>query len=299
MRPAHRPEVLDGCVFRARDVLADGVLTPGALRSSAWRRLYRGVYADARLPDGVGLRIRGASLIAPSSAVFTGRSAAYLHGAEELADLRSPVELTVPLGTSFGPVTGLRVRHMDVHPADVITVAGRRCTTELATGLAIAADEHAVSSVPALDILLRRGLVNMSALRAAAERLTGRGASRARQAVGLADLRAESQPESTLRVVLALAGIETVPQFTVRDDSMKFVARVDLALPHLKVAIEYDGAWHGEAPQLTRDRRRMNALTSAGWKVLFVTAADMRDHVALVKKVRAFLAASRSGTSSL
>ena len=111
VRSAHRPAVLEGCVFRSRDVLADGVLTPAALRTSAWRRLYRGVYADARLGDSVGLRIRGAALIAPPDAVFTGRTAAYLHGATELSDLRAPVEITVPRATSFGPVTGF------AHPA--------------------------------------------------------------------------------------------------------------------------------------------------------------------------------------
>src|SRR5215217_7877858 len=101
--------------LRGCDVLADGVLTPRELRSAAWRRLYRGVYADARLPETVSLRIRGASLIAPAYAVFTGRTAAYLHGATELADLTSPIELTVPVGTSFGPIQGLRVRHGDLH----------------------------------------------------------------------------------------------------------------------------------------------------------------------------------------
>jgi very-short-patch-repair endonuclease len=285
-------------VFRVRDVLADGVLTAGALRSSAWRRLYRGVYADARLPDSVGLRIRGASLIVPPTSVFSGRAAAYLHGATELADLRSPVEVTVPAGTSFGPVAGLRIRHSDLHSADVTTVARRRCTTEMATALGIAAVEPVLSSVPALDILLRRGLVNGRELGTAAGVLAGRGSRRARQAVELADLRAESQPESTLRVVLALAGIRTVPQFTVRDERMTFVARVDLALPDVRLAIEYDGAWHGDAPQLTKDRRRMNALTAAGWRVLYITAADMRDHAALVAKVRAFIAAATSGKSS-
>ena len=298
MRPASRPAVLDGCVFRARDVLADGVLTPSALRSSAWRRLYRGSYADARLDDSVGLRIRGASLIAPRSGAFTGRTAAYLHGAPELCDLRAPVEITVPTATSFGPVSGLRIRHVDLPADEVTTVGTRRCTTELATALAIAADEVPVRSVPALDVLLRRGVVNGRQLRAAAESLTGRGARRARQAVALADLRAESQPESALRVVLALAGMATVPQHTVRDADGRFVARVDLALPELRIAIEYDGAWHGESSQLSRDRQRMNRLTAAGWRVLFVTAADMRDHAALVRKVRDFVRSASSGKTS-
>ena len=106
----------------------------------------------------MSLRIRGPSLIAPTSGVFTGRTAAYLHGATELADRRSPIELTVPTGTSFGPVQGLRIRHGDLHGADVAEIAGRRCTTGLATALAIAADELPTSSVAALDVLLRRGL---------------------------------------------------------------------------------------------------------------------------------------------
>jgi len=290
--------VLDGCVFRARDVVRDGVLTPAALRSSAWRRLFRGVYADSRLKDTVALRIHAASLIAPPVAVFTGRTAAYLHGATELADLGSPVELTVPVGTSFGPVTGLRVRHVDLPPADVVEVSGRRCTTALATALAIAADEPPAVSVPALDVLVRRCLVNEAELCRVAATLTGRGSRRVRQAVGLVDPRAESQPESALRVVLALAGIEAVPQFTVRTPEGRFVARVDLALPELRLAIEYDGAWHGERVQLTRDRRRMNGLTAVGWTSLFVTAADLRDTVALVASVRAFIAAATSGKSS-
>jgi very-short-patch-repair endonuclease len=277
-------------VFRARDVLADGLLTPRSLRSSAWRRLYRGVYADVALPDSFDLRIRGAELLAPASGVFTGRTAAYLHGDGSLVDVSTPVEVTVPAGTSFGPVTGLRIRHAALAVDDVTTIAGRRCTTGVATALAIAAQEPLLDSVPALDVLLRSGTANGRALKAASAALTGRGSRRAREAVGLADPRAESPRESVLRVVLALAGIATVPQFTVRDADRGFVARVDLALPDLRLAIEYDGAWHGEAPQLAKDRRRMNALTAAGWRVLFVTAADLRDPPALVAKVRAFIA---------
>ncbi len=273
-------------------MLADGVLTPAALRSSAWRRLYRGVYADSALPDGVGLRVRGASLIAPPVAVFTGRTAAWLHGATELSSVSDPVELTVPPGVSFGPVTGLRVRHAAVTADGVTRVRGRPCATGIATALQIAAAEDVLHSVPALDILLGRGITEDEDLRRAAGALTGRGSRRARRAVELADRRAESQPESTVRVLLALAGIATVPQFVVRDGNGRFVARVDLALPDLRLAIEYDGAWHGDTRQFARDRRRLNELTAAGWRVLFVTAADLRDQRALVARVRSFLHAT-------
>ncbi len=73
------------------------------------------------------------------------------------------------------------------------------------------------------------------------------------------------------------------------------MARVDLAFPEQRVAVEYDGAWHGDPGQLTRDRRRLNALVAAGWTVLHVTAADLRQPEDLVARVAALLARSSSG----
>src|SRR3712207_9447547 len=62
-------------------------------------------------------------------------------------------------------------------------------------------------------------------------------------------------------------------------------ARVDFAYPELKLAIEYDGAWHGKPGELGRDRRRLNRLSAAGWLVVFVTAADMHATDALVRRI--------------
>lgn len=39
----------------------------------------------------------------------------------------------------------------------------------------------------------------------------------------------------------------------------------------VRLAIEYDGLWHAGAGQFGRDRRRLNALHAAGWRVLHVT----------------------------
>jgi len=272
-------------------VLAAGLLTPAALRSSAWRRLYRGVYADAALPDSFGLRIRGAGLLIPPSAVFSGRTAAYLHGATALVESRTAVEVSVPPGAGFGPVTGLRVRQVALLTDEVSTVSQRLATAPVRTALDIARWEPAVDAVAALDVLLARGIVANSELAVAAESTTGRGSRCIRRAVDLADPRAESIPESRLRVLLALAGLPAVPQFEVRDDNGRFVARVDLAYPEHRIAVEYDGAWHGAPGQLSKDRRRQNLLTAAGWRIVFVTAADMHDLEALVAQLRALLGA--------
>ena len=98
-----------------------------------------------------------------------------------------------------------------------------------------------------------------------------------------------------MRVVLVLAGLVAVPQHTVRDPDGRFVARVDLAFPEQRVAIEYDGAWHGEPGQLARDRRRLNALDAAGWTVLHVTARDLHEPEAPVARVRVLLRAATAG----
>jgi hypothetical protein len=161
---AHRPAELRGRVFRKRDVLAAGLLTTGALRSSAWRRLYRGVYADATLPDSHDVRISGAVLLIPGSGVFSGRTAAYLHGATSLADHRTPVEVSVPVGVRFGPVTGPRVRQVTVPSPDVAVVRSRRCTAALRTALDIARSEPLTEAVVALDVLLAGAVVGRGQL---------------------------------------------------------------------------------------------------------------------------------------
>lgn len=296
MPHASRPAALQGRVFRKSDVVHAGLLTPGQLRSSAWRRLYRGVYADADLPDSFGLRVRGAGLLVPSAAVFSGRTAAYLHGASGLIEAGMPVEVSVPVRVRFGPVAGLRIRRVQLAPSDICTVTGRRCTTGVRTALDIAREEPLMDAVPALDVLLSRVVVGRGELHEAAARLgSGRGTRRAQRAVGLADPRAESPPESRLRVLLALAGLSAVPQLTVRDATGNRVARVDLGFPDHRVAIEYDGAWHGAPGQFAKDRRRLNALVAAGWTVLHVTAADLRDPATLIARVRILLAARTFG----
>lgn len=287
-------------MFRARDVVRDGLLTPDALRSSAWRRLFRGIYADADLPHSFGIRIRGARLLAPPSALFSGRSAAYLLGAPSLVDADPPVEVCTPPDARFGPVHGLRIRKVSI-PAEQVRVRyGFRCTDGVRTALDIARAEALLDAVPALDVLTARGVVSRQALaRAGTAVAGGRGARSARLAISLADPRAESPPESRVRVLLALAGLPATPQYEVRDRSGRFLARVDLAYPELRLAIEYDGAWHGEPGQFARDRRRLNGLVAAGWLVLHVTAADLHRPDELVARVRALRATREGGVPGL
>ncbi len=163
------------------------------------------------------------------------------------------------------------------------------------TALDLARWEPLPEAVAALDVLLARVIVGKGELGEASALCSGRGSRQIRRAVELADPRAESQPESRLRVLLVLAGLVPEAQYAVRDAAGAFVARVDLAFVEQRVAVEYDGAWHGAAGQFAKDRRRLNRLVAAGWTVLHVTAEDMRDPAALIARLEALLAAAPSG----
>jgi G:T-mismatch repair DNA endonuclease (very short patch repair protein) len=43
--------------------------------------------------------------------------------------------------------------------------------------------------------------------------------------------------------------------------------------------------WHAEPGQFAKDRARLNRLQAAGWRVVFVTASDLRDPVGLVSRI--------------
>ncbi|MFB9909391.1 endonuclease domain-containing protein [Allokutzneria oryzae] len=143
------------------------------------------------------------------------------------------------------------------------------------------------------DAWLRSGAVDVDELHELVSRRHDHGVRLGRQAMELVDPRAESIPESELRVLLRMAGFSPVPQLVVRAGT-KFVARVDLGFEEERVAVEYDGAWHGETAQLTRDRQRLNDLQEAGWRVVSITAALLRKNPGwVVAAVRDALLQSR------
>ena len=84
------------------------------------------------------LQVAGASLLVPPTSVCSGRTAAYLHGARDLVDDGSPVEVSVPPGVRFGPVAGLRIRRVPLAGPDVVILRRRRSTSGLRTALDIA-----------------------------------------------------------------------------------------------------------------------------------------------------------------
>ncbi len=156
-----------------------------------------------------------------------------------------------------------------------------------------------------IDVLLSRRLTDVSALRGYALARVGRRGWRAMlRAVELAGVGAESPQESRARVRLVLAGLPRPRTQWVVSDWGRFVARLDLAWPDYRVAVEYDGLWHDDPDQFHADRRRLNQLVGGDWIILHLTAKRLReDFDGFVAEVRAALRSrgyvSSRGTSPM
>jgi very-short-patch-repair endonuclease len=271
-------------VFRGSDAIAAGALTPGRLRGPEFQRLFRDVYVRAPTRVTHELRCRAASLALPAGAVITGRSAATVRGVR-VAWPDDPVQILAPAEMRLGRRRGCDVRRTAIEPSDSVPWAFGRLATPMRLALDLLLDRPVWDAVAGLDAVLRAGLVDRDHVASMVARRSDNGIVEARRAVDLADARAESLPESIMRVHLVLAGLAPVPQHVLEIGRDRFV-RFDLAFREKKVAVEYDGDWRdGELWALNRDRDRLNAVHELGWDVVFVTAPLLRDPRRLVRTV--------------
>ena len=289
-RSPYRPDMLRGRVFRGTWAVRAGVLTRAQLRSTAWRRLRRDVYADAEEPDTHRLHARGAALRMPRGAALAGRSAADLLGVRAAAGPADPVEVVVPPGTRWDPEPGIVVRTGGLHGEVLARGTFLRWTSGVRTAVDLARFAAPEDAVVLLDQLVQARVVDLGQVRAAVAALpTGRGVAQARRAAAAADGRAESPQETRVRLLLSAHGLPSpVAQLEVTSGG-RFLARVDFGWPEHRVALEYDGMWHDGPGRFVRDRQRLSALAAAGWRVLVITAADLRHPEVLIARLRAAL----------
>ena len=187
------------------------------------------------------------------------------------------------------------------------TVDGVRVTTVARTVVDLARSQPVRAAVAAMDNALFRRLCSPQDVRLAMTSVyRHRGAPRARFAAGLADGRAESPTETTVR--LSARGRSLPPmelQFDVYDEVGRFVGRADGGYPELGVIWEYDGRGKYEellppgrtsADALMAEKRRERGFVELGWSVIRVDNTDLGDLSAAFDRMsRAVLTASRPG----
>ena len=224
----------------------------------------------------------------PRAAVFSGRTAAWLHGLD--VEPCAPVEVTLPLNVGVSGRAGLRVRRTVLSTGDVTTAKGLPATTVERTLAFLCAQVSLTEAVVLADAATHLRLTTSEGLAQLAQTSAYRwGIGRFRRVVELVEPLSESPMESRLRMLLVRSGLpRPIAQHTVTDRSGAFLARLDLFYPEARVGIEYDGASH--MGSLADDDRRQNKLVQAGIRLLRFTSSDVYGRPdSLVAEVRGML----------
>ena len=146
---ARLPTDLPFTTAAARAVGVDRSGLERMLRAGSVRRLFRGVYAAAGLPESVEVRATAVRLACAREAVAVDRTAAWVHGVDPVGAAALPLDLVAPPGP--GRRAGAGVRRLT--PRDVQVIAGLCVTTPLRTALDVgrlSREDHALATMDAL-----------------------------------------------------------------------------------------------------------------------------------------------------
>jgi hypothetical protein len=165
---------------------------------------------------------------------------------------------------------GLVVHYGQVCGPEATEVDGCRVTSPLRTAWDLCRRLPEAEAVVALDAFARVGrFAPADLLTRRADQPGARGCRRLDPVVEASDPRAESPPETRLRLTLVAAGLPFPHvQYEIRDEYGFVLARADLAYPEAKPAIAYDGAPHFTRRRREADLQRDTTLAGYGWQTV-------------------------------
>lgn len=185
-------------------------------------------------------------------------------------------------------------------PGDVVMFDGVRITSPVRTWLDLAAMLSLEELVAAGDSIVvehgddfpvpRQQLASIADLRRIVGQHPGmRGVKKARLALDLIRVGADSAPETMMRLALVQAGLpEPLLNVVLRNGLGHPVVWPDAAYPEYRVALQYDGGHHGDPDQYRRDIKRQALTESLGWREVRVQKGDLEgDRPFVVERVRA------------
>ncbi|NNM45673.1 type IV toxin-antitoxin system AbiEi family antitoxin domain-containing protein [Knoellia koreensis] len=188
---------------------------------------------------------------------------------------------------------------LEVHPLpedEPCQVVGGIRVVSAALAVVQVAARSVAGGLVAVDAALHGGLVSDAELTAAADRagLGPRQRARVAAVFGMADRSCESPGESLTRMLLSGLGLAFRTQVNLAD-SMGLIGRVDFLVGERVVVefdglVKYSGADGREA--LAAEKQREDRLRAAGYEVVRLTWADLKDPERVARMIRQ--AAARS-----
>lgn len=286
-----------GIPFLGSVARADGRVTAYGLRARGLR-LFPDVYASAESPVAPAELVRAAVLWAPPDGLACGMAAALLHGerwyAAEVVGRQLDVYTT---GTPRAPA-GIRLRRLrqPLPPEQTIVLHGVRTTSAARTAIDVARwdadDDRAIAKI---DAVCNRSRTAVDTVRALAFDLRGaHGLQRVRRLLRSCDGRADSPPETRLRLLIGRSELPDPDlQLVIRNEFGVRIAKADLAYEREKVAIFYDGAGHRDKSTWEHDARVNAELAELGWAVIRVTGQMLRNPAVVLRQIAAALGRGR------
>lgn len=297
------PEELEGRPFTVAEAAQAGV-SPKRLRHRSLTALGKGIRSDgptSELP--LSARVR------PFIEVNTRCAASHLTAAELLSLPRrlrkenpSMHHIIRPEGEAHLDRPHVIVHRMKLYEDEITTVQGIPVTTPERTWLDMAellsVDELVALGdncvrVPRADLEGRdTPHCDISDLQRMIDRHKGkRGIRKAKEAIKLIRVGADSPQESLLRLAIVRAGLpEPELNVPIIDAEGTRQHQPDLSYRRYKIGIEYEGEQHGDELQIVRDIARSERYTALGWTEVRISKRHMHDDAkAAVAKVRAAL----------
>jgi very-short-patch-repair endonuclease len=233
-----------------------------------------GIYAPPDCVHSVEVLMRAVSLRHPDAVVFGAAAAKASFWPE--APVRT---IEVAASTRLASRPGYSFSRRRIPAELVIERAGLRYTAPALTAIDLATFECA----DAIDIALRTRAATLGGMYEALRLTSNRTGNQERLRL-LIDSRNEpwSAAERLAHRILRGARITGwKPNFPLFLEGCLYY--IDIAFPHLKLAIEVDGRLHEEDEDLFEsDRWRQNALVADGWRVLRFTWRMLNEHPEVV-----------------
>ena len=243
------------------------------LRDHYIRRLVKGVFVAAQAPDSLILRAQALNLVVPESAVIVDWTAVWLY----TGILPPNQHLEVPPVSLFRHRGKGRLRNdlcssgeRSFGRDDLLMIEGLTATVPIRTAWDIGRLAPRDMAIGALDALLRMGDFSHEELLDGVERFRKqRGVVQLRALAPLADPRSQSTGESVLRLrwrdLPSLPPPE--PQVPILDSRGNEIYYLDLGVPELRFAVEYDGEeFHSSEEDVEHDKVRRSWIEqNRGW----------------------------------